>query len=205
MSAGPLWLAALCLAGAALAGCSGSSSDTAVDTAGLARMVLDSGPGGYRLTLDRELSVDEVASATSANPGALARTLARTGFHGGYTRVWTSGDAYLSDLGLETDTAFGAQELLQFQEQQLQAGRGVIPYPDSDIPGARAFDFFATTRAGGHQVFCQAVVFSVAADVFVLDDCYPAPRSADRVLAAARVQYERATLALGVPLATSPP
>lgn len=197
------WLACALSVALALAGCDGSNSGTSSpDAAGAGALVLDAAPTGYHLTLDHALGVDDAAAATSSDPKALARTLAQTGFDGGWSRVWTSGDAYLDVVAIEASTAYGAVTLQQFQAQQLGAGRGVVPYPDADIPGSRAFDFFGTTRQGQRQVFCNGVLFSVDVWVFMVDDCSPAPRAPDRALAAARAQYQRAARLLGVPVAT---
>lgn len=180
---------------------SGAGSGNAA-SGGLGQIVLATGPAGYRVALDGALSADQMAGATSSDPHALAQTLARTGYDGGWSRIWASGDSYLAIVAAQTGSPFGAQELLEFQAAQLTAGRGVTPYDDPDVPGARAFDFYGTTRQGGRQVFCEGVIFQVAADVFTLNDCAPGPRPADRVLAAARSQYLRAAPALGVPVAT---
>jgi hypothetical protein len=194
----------LCL-GAVVTGCTGSGDRAAAGGSEVAPLVVDASPAGYRLSVDRSLSAEDFSSATSSDPRSLAHTLAQTGFRGGWSRIWTSGDAYLSVVAAETATPFGAKELGQFQSAQLGAGRGVMSYADQDVPGARAFDFFATTRAGGRQVFCQAVLFDVDAYVFMLNDCNSAPRSADRVLATARQQYQRASTRVGVPVVTPRP
>jgi len=188
-----------------LAACSDSTSIAGGESSVLGQVVVATGPAGYRVAVDHALSVEDVATATSSEPRALARTLQRTDFDGGWSRVWTSGDAYLSIVVVAAGTAFGAQELQQFQAQQLSGGSGVVAYPDADVPGARAFDFYGLTRQGGRQVFCQGVLFSIEALVFTLNDCNSAPRAADRVLAVARAQYVRAAGQLGVSVASGAP
>ena len=180
----------------------GDSPGSSASATGLGGLILAAPPPGYKQTVDQQLSRDIAASDTSANPAALKPELTRDGFLDAHSRVWTRAEAYRSILVLELSTTFGAEALREFLSAQVSSGRGVTPYSDAQIPSAQAFTFYAQTRTGKREVFCQEVLFSVDVDVFLVDDCDVGPRDAGYVLGWAVQQYQQASGELGVPIVT---
>lgn len=182
-----------------LGGC-GSNPASTGDT--LQQALLSSPPSGYTQTVDQALTPTVAQSSTAADPRALKAELTRDGLTEAWARVWTRGAAYRSIIAYQIGTAFGAESLREFLAAQFAQGHGVVAYADPQIPGASGFTFYAQTRSGTSEVFCQEVLFAVTSDVFVMNDCDVGPRAALFVLSWAEQQYRRALTNLG---ATPPP
>lgn len=141
---------------------------------------------------DLQLDLAAAASATPATPALTRSELDSDGFTQGAERIWTAGAEYVTVIELDVADKGAAQHLVDFEIGQLTTTHAAVTYAPGRPPGAQAFSFYGTTRAGAHTIFCQGVWFPVKASAYEVTDCDPQPRAANLALDLAQRQAAQA-------------
>ena len=165
-------------------------------------LLLDTAPSGFTGKVDTPLSIDSASSTLSTAPGPTKTQLSTLGYTDGAEKVSSSGDEYVVDLVFQFNSPVGPGSMVGFIRSQLATHAAATLFSDSDVPGAQAFNVYATTRAGGRQVFCEGAVFPLDLYMFLLEDCADGPRYAAGPLTLTRTQYVRAAKLLGLAVAS---
>ena len=183
-------LVAVLVAAIALAGCdSGRPSaaealsrvlPAAVDEEGF---VVDAGATG---------AMDEAtaAEATTLRRSVLRDFLGRAGYRGGFARVLTRDDEFVTLLGYEFDRAEQAQGLVDLVLDDLNSSVAFRPFNDPVVPGSRGFTLTSDVR--GRVRFCVGEWFAVRARAFAVTRCAPFVLSVPAVTGIAASVHARA-------------
>ena len=185
------WLTALAVM--LCAACGGSSNGQS-----LADIVLSSAPSGYHSQSvgdNGTLSIDDAASATPADPGAVKTYLQGAAWRGTYARVWVRGTDYAEDIGFAFASAKDAQGLVVLEVKQIQSGQGNYVYPLTAVPDAQGFILYSQTRVGGRNVFCNGAWFAYQLHAFELLTCGAGPGDSSLASAMASDQFHAAGVA----------
>ena len=180
-------LAAVCCTLVLVAAC--GQSDTGQS---LSNLVLSQAPAGYTnqpIGGGGTMSIDDAASATPADPGAVRSFLQTSTWNGAFARVWVRGTDYAEDLGYGFASSADALRFARLEVSALQAATGNYVYPLAQVPAAQAFIIYSQTRVGGHNVFCNGVWFPVQTRVFELLTCGSMPQDGQLAAKLAVAQY----------------
>jgi hypothetical protein len=187
------WAGGLLVAGLALAGCGGSRPAEPAAARAMQGRVLTLAPGGYRPGPSEALDADAAAHATVVPPEVMQRFLDGHPLRGGYSRVWTYRDSYLTAVGLEFASAADAAALVGLARSNLRAALGTYLAPLPGVPGATLYDLSGRQRASGHDLFCSGAWFAVGAAAYTVTECSTArPVAIFGVAPYARLQYQQA-------------
>ena len=175
--------------GLALTGCDSGA------TSSLASVALSAAPPGYSAQPvgdNGALSVDDASSASPADPTSVRNFLNNSTFQGGFERVWTHGDDFITDLIYQFGDGATAVRFMTLETEQIKSFKGDYTYPAPQLGNGQGFVLYSTTRSGDKSVFCNGVWFTVSNRAFQLLDCSVNPGGATRVLELAAQQYQQA-------------
>jgi hypothetical protein len=137
------------------------------------------------------MDADEAVEATIADASEKSAYLRRSGFLGGYSRVWTSGDDYITILVHDFSGERGAKGLVEFELKQLAKTSGFEPFAVKDIAGARGYVLSATKKGTSDPLFCQGVWFTVDTRAFAVNTCGVQPNTTEIAHRLAVRQWKR--------------
>lgn len=138
------------------------------------------------------MTIEDAIVSTAADAGDKRRFLETSGFQGGYSRVWTKGDDYVTALAHEFSSDRGAKRLVAFEIAQL-SDTSTERFTVNDIAGARGYILSGVKRKGQDPVFCQGVWFAVSTQAFGVSTCGAQPNTTATAERLAVEQYERAS------------
>ena len=173
------------------AACGGASDDDP-----LAQVLLhdDDVPDGFDAVkgpASGPMEIEDAVQSTAADPSHKRRFLETSGFQGGYSRVWTKGDDYVTALAHEFSSDRGAKRLVSFEMDEL-AKTTAQRFEVKDIPGAKGYVLSGVKRKGQEPLFCQGVWFAVDTRAFGVSTCGAQPNTSAVAEDLAVEQYERA-------------
>ena len=172
--------------------CGGSTGDDP-----LAQVLLrdDDVPDGFDAVkgpASGPMTVDDAIASTAADPGDKRRFLETSGFQGGYSRVWTKGDDYVTALAHEFSSERGAKRLVAFEIDQLSTTTSER-FEVTDVPGAQGYILSGVKRKGQEPVFCQGVWFAAGTRAFGVSTCGAQPNTTAIAEDLAVEQYDLAS------------
>ena len=160
----------------AMASCSATGSTDHAQSA-----VIDSAPSGYALQAQATGPLSTATAAAQATTASTADTegqLNADGFIGGYARVWTTAQKFLTIVALDFDSVAHASTFTAFEVDTLENAGTAYLTPEGTIAGASAYVLTAPTHAGGAQLFCEGVWMSVGITSIDTVTCSSTPASA---------------------------
>ena len=115
------------------------------------------------LATGQELNSADAATATPADPTAMATFLGGTSFADAYERVWTQtpNQDYVTLLAMLFNQAADSARMVQFEVNQLSRGTNTYVEPHAAIPGSYVFVIHGPTRVGASPVNCEGVWMAV--------------------------------------------
>jgi len=181
---------ALTLAAALLAvACAGGGAEDPGDALG--QVLLAQAPEGFEPVegpASGPMDLSTAATATEISQTKLRRQLNRTGFQGGYSRVWRDDQDFVAAVVFGFLNAGRASELVAFQADELGAKESAQPFTVPGIDGGKGFTLNARGR-DGTTLFCQLVWFAHDTKAFEVRACRTQPSSTDDVIELAEQQW----------------
>lgn len=152
-------------------------------------------PTGYQPLsqgFDESFDLDAAVRASVADPGRKRRLLKRLHFGGGRSRIWTSGDGYVSAVAYRLGSAAAAQQLVEFELDEAKTYVGTYSFQVPQISGAIGYVLSGSRRQVRSTLFCQSVWFARNTFTFNVNDCNSRPGATLRVVQLAQQQKGRA-------------
>lgn len=172
--------------------CGGASAEDPDDPLG--QILLASAPDGFVAVegpASGPMDLSSAATSTEISQTKLRGQLNRTGFQGGYSRVWTHDDDFVAALVFGFLNAGRASELVTFQAEELSRKESAQPFRVASIDGAKGFTVNARSD-DGTTLFCQIVWFARDTNAFEVRVCRTQPGSTEEVVGLAETQAELA-------------
>ena len=180
-----------------LAGCSNGSASGDVDASvgkRLGDLTLQQTLPGYVVDTHASgpLGLAGAAAGSPAGTDPTKAALRSANFGGGFARVWTKGDAFMTELawGFDHPVAAGSFAVTLIG---LLKSQSVYTAAMPDVQGGHVYTLTGVTKSGSKPVFCQGAIFAAGATVFDVRTCDARPGSTAPASLLAQQQIQRVT------------
>ncbi len=135
------------------------------------------------------MPLDTAAKATTVRADVLGDYLGEQGYDGGFARVLTRGEEFVTLLAYDLADEAGAEGLVDLVLSELTGSLAFRPFDDPAVPGSRGFTL--TSDVGGKVRFCVGEWFAHRSHAYAVTRCAPFVLSVPAVTSIALAQYRR--------------
>jgi len=137
------------------------------------------------------MPLETAARATTVRSDVLGDFLGESGYQGGFARVLTRGEEFVTLLAYELADDQAAVGLVNVVVDELAGSAAYRPFDDPTVAGSRGF--ILTSDVAGEVRFCVGEWFAVGRRAYGVTRCAPFVLSVPAVTGIAAAQHQRAT------------